>query len=130
MVQKRTCDYSGQEIEPGTGTMYVKNDGTVLWFADAKCEKNYFMGREPRDLEWIGDDEGAPVEESSEEELEGDAEPEPEPEPEPTESEAEEEAVEGDEADPEEADAEDADADAGEGESDEDEGENGEEVEA
>ncbi|WP_299235089.1 50S ribosomal protein L24e [Natronomonas sp.] len=60
MVQKRTCDYSGQEIEPGTGTMYVKTDGTVLWFADAKCEKNYFMGREARDLEWIGyeEDEG------------------------------------------------------------------------
>ena len=56
MVQKRTCDYSGQEIEPGTGTMYVKSDGTVLWFADSKCEKNYFMGREARDLEWIGDD--------------------------------------------------------------------------
>ena len=56
MVQERTCDYSGQEIEPGTGTMYVKNDGTVLWFADAKCEKNYRMGREARDLEWIGDD--------------------------------------------------------------------------
>ena len=59
MVQKRTCDYSGQEIEPGTGTMYVKTDGTVLWFADAKCEKNYFMGREARDLEWIGDDDEA-----------------------------------------------------------------------
>ncbi|WP_181691815.1 50S ribosomal protein L24e [Natronomonas sp. LN261] len=56
MVQERTCDYSGQEIEPGTGTMYVKNDGTVLWFADAKCEKNYLMGREARDLEWVGDE--------------------------------------------------------------------------
>ncbi len=52
MVQKRTCDYSGQEIEPGTGTMYVKNDGTVLHFANAKCEKNYLLGREPRSLEW------------------------------------------------------------------------------
>jgi len=59
MVQERTCDYSGQEIEPGTGTMYVKNDGTVLWFADAKCEKNYLMGREPRDLEWVGDERDA-----------------------------------------------------------------------
>ena len=65
MVQKRTCDYSGQEIEPGTGTMYVKTDGTVLWFADSKCEKNYFMGREARDLEWI--DSGETVQESPEE---------------------------------------------------------------
>jgi len=69
MVQKRTCDYSGQEIEPGTGTMYVKNDGTVLWFADAKCEKNYRMGREARDLEWIGDDESADAEEAETEAL-------------------------------------------------------------
>ena len=68
MVQKRTCDYSGQEIEPGTGTMYVKSNGTVLWFADAKCEKNYLMGREARDLEWIGDDDA--VAELDEEETE------------------------------------------------------------
>ncbi|CAI49923.1 50S ribosomal protein L24e [Natronomonas pharaonis DSM 2160] len=67
MVQKRTCDYSGQEIEPGTGTMYVKNDGTVLWFADSKCEKNYFMGREARDLEWTGGEEAAEDEAADEE---------------------------------------------------------------
>ncbi len=78
MVEKRTCDYSGQEIEPGTGTMYVRADGTVLWFADSKCEKNYFMGREPRDLEWTeaGRREGAaaappePVETEDEDEDE------------------------------------------------------------
>ena len=70
MVQKRTCDYSGQEIEPGTGTMYVKKDGTVLWFADSKCEKNYLMGREARDLEWVGDDRDAePDGEADEEEA-------------------------------------------------------------
>lgn len=52
MVEKRTCDYTGEEIEPGTGIMYVQNDGTVLHFASAKAEKNYKLGREPRDLEW------------------------------------------------------------------------------
>ncbi len=52
MVETRTCDYSGQEIEPGTGIMYVQTDGTVLHFADSKAEKNYFLGREARDLEW------------------------------------------------------------------------------
>jgi large subunit ribosomal protein L24e len=63
MVQQRTCDYSGQDIEPGTGIMYVRNDGTILHFADSKCEKNYFMGREPRDLEWIHDEDiGGPDE--------------------------------------------------------------------
>ncbi len=52
MVEKRTCDYTGEEIEPGTGIMYVRNDGTVLHFVDSKAEKNYKLGREPRDLEW------------------------------------------------------------------------------
>ncbi|AGB37580.1 50S ribosomal protein L24e [Natronococcus occultus] len=52
MVEKRTCDYTGEEIEPGTGIMYVQNDGTVLHFVDSKAEKNYKLGREPRDLEW------------------------------------------------------------------------------
>jgi large subunit ribosomal protein L24e len=52
MVEKRTCDYTGEEIEPGTGIMYVRNDGTVLHFVDSKGEKNYKLGREPRDLEW------------------------------------------------------------------------------
>ena len=57
MVSKRTCDYTGEEIEPGTGKMFVKTDGTVLWFKDSKAEKNYFMGREARDLEWIHDED-------------------------------------------------------------------------
>ena len=60
MVEHRTCDYTGEDIEPGTGIMYVKNDGTVLHFVDSKAEKNYFMGREPRDLEWIHDDTQVP----------------------------------------------------------------------
>lgn len=52
MVETRTCDYSGEEIEPGTGIMFVRTDGTVLNFVDSKAEKNYFLGREARDLEW------------------------------------------------------------------------------
>ncbi|OVE84127.1 50S ribosomal protein L24e [Natronolimnobius baerhuensis] len=52
MVEKRTCDYTGEDIEPGTGIMYVRNDGSVLHFVDSKAEKNYKLGREPRDLEW------------------------------------------------------------------------------
>jgi len=52
MPKTRTCDFSGDEIEPGTGVMFVRNDGTVLHFKNSKAEKNYFMGREARDLEW------------------------------------------------------------------------------
>ena len=52
MVETRTCDYSGEEIEPGTGTMLVRKDGTILHFKNAKAEKNYQLGREARDVEW------------------------------------------------------------------------------
>lgn len=52
MPTTRTCDFSGEQIEPGTGILYVKKDGSVLHFKDAKCEKNYFLGRKPRDVEW------------------------------------------------------------------------------
>ncbi|WP_207587886.1 50S ribosomal protein L24e [Halomontanus rarus] len=55
MVEHRTCDYTGEDIEPGTGIMYVRNDGTVLHFVDSKAEKNYKLGREPRDLEWTAE---------------------------------------------------------------------------
>ncbi|MFB6218345.1 MAG: 50S ribosomal protein L24e [Halobacteriaceae archaeon] len=54
MPERRTCDYTGEDIEPGTGIMYVRRDGTVLHFKDSKAEKNYFMGREAADLEWTG----------------------------------------------------------------------------
>ncbi|NLV06618.1 eL24 family ribosomal protein [Haloarcula rubripromontorii] len=52
MVRFRTCDYTGEEIEPGTGIMLVLNNGEVLNFKDSKAEKNWRMGRDPTDLEW------------------------------------------------------------------------------
>ena len=48
MVERRICNFSGEEIEPGTGVMYVKRDGTVLWFKDSKARKNMKLGRNPR----------------------------------------------------------------------------------
>ena len=116
MVQKRTCDYTGEDIEPGTGIMYVANDGTILHFVDSKAEKNYLMGREARDLEWTaaGRANKGPVQQQVE------AEPEPEP-VEETEAEDDEgaapdlEAVEEDaEEVQDDAEAVDADADADE----------------
>jgi large subunit ribosomal protein L24e len=86
MVQKRTCNYTGEEIEPGTGIMYVANDGTILHFVDSKAEKNYLLGREARDLEWTAAgraNKGPAVEQveqvneepDAEEETEADAKP-------------------------------------------------------
>ncbi len=40
-------------MEPGTGKMYVKKDGSVLNFDTSKCYKNMIeLGRVPRTTEW------------------------------------------------------------------------------
>lgn len=52
MVVKRNCGYCASEIEPGTGFMLVKNDGTIMWFCSSKCFKNYKLGRDPKKLPW------------------------------------------------------------------------------
>ncbi|WP_436901409.1 50S ribosomal protein L24e [Halovenus halobia] len=112
MVQQRTCDYTGEDIEPGTGKMFVLKDGTVLWFKDSKAQKNYMMGRESRDLEWIGYEE-ADAEEADESEAE-------EAEQEADEEDEEADADEAEEADADESEDEvDADSEADEPEEEE-----------
>ncbi len=39
MVIKRQCSFCAQEIEPGTGMMFVKRDGTVFHFCTSSCRK-------------------------------------------------------------------------------------------
>ena len=47
------CAFSGERIEPGTGIMYVKTDGTILNFLNRKCMQCYFkLKRDPRKLKW------------------------------------------------------------------------------
>ena len=46
------CTFCGAEIEKGTGKMFVRNDGKILYFCSSKCEKNHFMGRNPRKTRW------------------------------------------------------------------------------
>ena len=105
MVQERTCDYTGEAIEPGTGIMYIANDGTVMHFVDSKAEKNYLLGREPRDLEWTTAGRGSSRTEQATTET-------AEPDAEDTASEQEvEETTEADDAD-EEHSAEDAEEEA------------------
>ncbi|NCA74029.1 MAG: 50S ribosomal protein L24e [Gammaproteobacteria bacterium] len=49
----RKCSFCGTEIEPGTGKMYVKRDGTVLFFDSNKCYKNMVeLKRVPRKTAW------------------------------------------------------------------------------
>ncbi len=56
MVERRICSFCGKEIEPGTGRMYVKKDGTVLFFCSSKCFKNSMeLKRVPRRVGWTKD---------------------------------------------------------------------------
>lgn len=53
MVEKRSCSFCGSEIEPGTGKIYVKNDGTIYHFCSRKCEKNLVKHKRiPRNTRW------------------------------------------------------------------------------
>ena len=53
MVEKRNCSFCGAEIEPGTGKMFVKKDGTVMNFCTSKCYKNMIeLKRVPRTTKW------------------------------------------------------------------------------
>lgn len=52
MVTKHVCSYCGSVIEPGSGVMFVKNDGTIIWFCSSKCLKNFRLGRDPKKMPW------------------------------------------------------------------------------
>ena len=53
-MEKYRCSFCREDIEPGTGKMFVKKDGNVLQFCSRKCEKNMLkLKRAPRKVNWI-----------------------------------------------------------------------------
>ena len=59
----RKCSFCGASIEPGTGKMFVKKDGTILFFDTNKCYKNMIeLKRVARTTEWT---EKAAIEKAS-----------------------------------------------------------------
>jgi large subunit ribosomal protein L24e len=53
MVERRVCHFCGNTIEPGTGKMFIKKDGTIYHFCSNKCEKNLLvLHRVPRRTKW------------------------------------------------------------------------------
>ena len=53
MAERKVCTFCNNEIEPGTGSMYVKKDGTVFHFCSNKCRKNLLvLKRIPRRVRW------------------------------------------------------------------------------
>jgi len=40
-------------VKLGTGTILVKNDGSILYFCSNKCRRNMLkLGRDPRKFKW------------------------------------------------------------------------------
>ena len=53
MVERKVCTFCGNEIEPGTGRMYIKKDGAIYNFCTSKCFKNMIeLRRVPRRTTW------------------------------------------------------------------------------
>jgi large subunit ribosomal protein L24e len=53
MVIKRQCSFCAAEIEPGTGTMFVKRDGSIFHFCTSSCRKQQLhLGRVGHRLKW------------------------------------------------------------------------------
>ncbi|MBI2564781.1 50S ribosomal protein L24e [Candidatus Woesearchaeota archaeon] len=52
----RNCSYCGEEIENGTGMMFVKKDGRVLNFCSSKCEKSTLkLKRQAKNYVWTSE---------------------------------------------------------------------------
>lgn len=47
------CSFCGTTLSPGTGKIYVKKDGKLLYFDKSKCEKNLLkLKRNPLNTKW------------------------------------------------------------------------------
>tara|TARA_B100000586_G_scaffold195635_1_gene144439 strand:+ start:218 stop:409 length:192 start_codon:yes stop_codon:yes gene_type:complete len=53
MAETKKCSFTGRPIPPGTGMMYVKKTGQVLYFINSKAKKNYLnLNRVPARTKW------------------------------------------------------------------------------
>ena len=46
------CTFCGNDIEKGTGVMYVEKTGKVHHYCSSKCERNVDLGRKPKHVRW------------------------------------------------------------------------------
>jgi large subunit ribosomal protein L24e len=50
---EQRCSFCDIRLAPGTGKMFVRRDGTVLYFCSSKCERNMLkLRRKSRKLKW------------------------------------------------------------------------------
>ena len=47
------CTFCGEQIEQGTGMMYVHKSGKIAYFCSKKCKKNLLkLKRKPLNIKW------------------------------------------------------------------------------
>lgn len=47
------CSFCREHIEPGTGKIFVKNDGRIFAFCSKTCQKHIFkLEHKARDIRW------------------------------------------------------------------------------
>ena len=47
------CSFCGKEIKPGTGVIYVLNNGVIYRFCSKRCRLNMLeFKRDPRKFKW------------------------------------------------------------------------------
>jgi len=51
-MEQRKCSFCGVILEPGTGKLLIKKDGSLYYFCSSKCESNFELGRLPRRTVW------------------------------------------------------------------------------
>ncbi|AAT43867.1 50S ribosomal protein L24e [Picrophilus oshimae] len=52
----RNCSFCGKSIEPASGFLYVRKDGSVLNFCSRKCKENMVkLKRVPRKVKWTNE---------------------------------------------------------------------------
>ncbi|MBD3353092.1 MAG: 50S ribosomal protein L24e [Candidatus Lokiarchaeota archaeon] len=53
MVKVKKCDFCGYNIQPGEGTTYIRNDGSILNFCCKKCRlARLKYKKNPRKTRW------------------------------------------------------------------------------
>jgi len=48
------CSFCGNNIEKGSGKMFVKSDGAIMFYCNSKCEKNSRI-RDKKKVKWTGE---------------------------------------------------------------------------
>lgn len=52
-MEQRVCSFCGSPLEPGTGLMFIKKDGTVYYFNSKRCQTSLLkQGRLARRIKW------------------------------------------------------------------------------